>query len=79
MRWMKITRSHLHEAYVLSISLDDGNTWEIYDMYPYGGVPTEHNREYDEDSVSADILFVIARLVNDDNFIFATKDIEDVD
>ena len=79
MRLMKITRSHLHEAYVLSISYDDGNTWEIYDMYQYGGVPTEHSWEYDEDSVSADILFVIARLVNDDNFIFATKDVEDVD
>lgn len=79
MRLMKITRSHLHEAYVLSVSEDGGNTWEIYDLYPYGGVPTEHSREYDEDSVSTDILFAIARLVNDDNFIFATKDIEDVD
>lgn len=68
MRLMKITRSHLHEAYILSISLDDGNTWEIYDMYPYN-----------EDLISADILFAIAKLVNDDNYIFATKDIEDVD
>lgn len=76
---MKITRSHLHEAYVLSISQDDGATWEIYDMYPYGGVPTEHSWEYDEDSVSADILEAIARLINDDSFMFATKDIEDVD
>lgn len=79
MRLMKITRSHKHEAYILSISQDDGDTWKIYDMYPYGGVSTEHNWEYDEDSVSADILFDIARLVNDDNFMFATKDIEDVD
>ena len=79
MRLMKITRSHLHEAYILSISQDGGTTWEIYDMYPYGGVPTADSWEYNEDSVSADILFAIAKLVNDDNFIFATKDIEDVD
>ena len=79
MRLMKITRSRLHEAYVLSVSLGDGNTWEIYDMYPYGGVPTADSWEYNEDSVSADILFAIAKLVNDDNFIFAAKYIEDVD
>ena len=79
MRLMKITRSHLHEAYVLSISYDDGDTWEIYDMYVYGGVPTDVSWEYNEDSVSADILFDIAKLVNDGNFMFATKNIEDVD
>ena len=79
MRLMKITRSHVHEAYILSVSYDDGNTWEIYDMYQYGGVPTEHSWEYDEAYVNADILEAIARLVNDDNFMFATKYIEDVD
>lgn len=79
MRLMKITHSHVHEAYILSISQDDGNTWEIYDMYPYGGVPTVDSWEYNEDSVSIDILEAIAHLVNDENYMFATKYIEDVD
>jgi len=78
MKLLKITRSSLHDAYILNISKDNGTTWERYDMYVYGGVPTAYSWAYDEDSVKADILSDIAKLVND-GYMFSTADIEDVD
>lgn len=77
MKLLKITRSSLHESYVLSISPDNGNTWEIYDMYAYGGVPTAYSYDFDKDFVNADILSDIAKLVND-GYIFSTAVVEDV-
>lgn len=42
MKLLKITRSSLHDAYVINISEDNGATWEVYDRYVYGGVPTDY-------------------------------------
>ena len=75
---MKITRSEVNAAYIINISKNGGETWEQYDMYTYGGVPTAYSWDYDEDSVKSEILSDIASLVNE-GYMFATTRIEKVD
>ena len=75
---LKITRSEVNAAYVINVSKNGGETWERYDMYPYGGVPTAYSWDYDEDSVTSEILSDIASLVNE-GYMFATTRIEKVE